>query len=123
MSQTNANGATFMEKLSTFIVDKRNLIFLITIIGLIFSAFARNWVQVENDLTFYLPDSSQTKQALAVMDEQFVTYGTAEVMVANVTPAQAPGHRGCPEPDLRQDHRPLQRHVRSVLHHLRLRRG
>ena len=89
MSQTNANGATFMEKLSTFIVDKRNLIFLITIIGLIFSAFARNWVQVENDLTFYLPDSSQTKQALAVMDEQFVTYGTAEVMVANVTPAQA----------------------------------
>jgi len=89
MSQTNANGATFMEKLSTFIVDKRNLIFLITIIGLIFSAFSRNWVQVENDLTFYLPDDSQTKQALAVMDEQFVTYGTAEVMVANVTPAQA----------------------------------
>ena len=89
MSQTNANGATFMEKLSTFIVDKRNLIFLITIIGLIFSAFSRNWVQVENDLTFYLPDNSQTKQALAVMDEQFVTYGTAEVMVANVTPAQA----------------------------------
>lgn len=56
MSQTNANSATFMEKLSTFIVDKRNLIFLITIIGLIFSAFSRNWVQVENDLTFYLPD-------------------------------------------------------------------
>ena len=130
MSQSKANGATFMEKLSTFIVDKRNLIFLITIIGLIFSAFSRNWVQVENDLTFYLPDDSQTKQALAVMDEQFVTYGTAEVMVANVTPAQAqkladtaPGHRGRPEPDLRQDHRPLQRHVRSVLHHLRLRRG
>ena len=89
MSQSKANGTTFMEKLSTFIVDKRNLIFLITIIGLIFSAFSRNWVQVENDLTFYLPDDSQTKQALAVMDEQFVTYGTAEVMVANVTPAQA----------------------------------
>ena len=89
MSQSKANGATFMEKLSTFIVDKRNLIFLITIIGLIFSAFSRNWVQVENDLTFYLPDNSQTKQALAVMDEQFVTYGTAEVMAANVTPAQA----------------------------------
>ena len=73
MSQSKANGTTFMEKLSTFIVDKRNLIFLITIIGLIFSAFSRNWVQVENDLTFYLPDDSQTKQALAVMDEQFVT--------------------------------------------------
>ena len=86
---SKANGATFMEKLSAFIVDKRNLIFLITIIGLIFSAFSRNWVEVENDLTYYLPDDSQTKQALAVMDEQFVTYGTAEVMVANVTQAQA----------------------------------
>jgi len=46
-------------------------------------------VEVENDLTYYLPDDSQTKQALAVMDEEFITYGTAEVMAANVTPAQA----------------------------------
>mgnify|MGYP004514066211 FL=1 len=90
MSDTHKEtGGTFMEKLATFIVDKRNLIFLLTIIGLIFSAFSRNWVQVENDLTFYLPENSQTKQALALMDEQFITYGTAEVMVANVTPVQA----------------------------------
>lgn len=89
MSQSNASGMTFMEKLSTFIVDKRSLIFLITIIGLLFSAVSRNWVEVENDLTYYLPDDSQTKQALAVMDEEFITYGTAEVMAANVTPAQA----------------------------------
>ena len=89
MSQSNASGMTFMEKLSTFIVDKRSLIFLITIIGLLFSAVSRSWVEVENDLTYYLPDDSQTKQALAVMDEEFITYGTAEVMAANVTPAQA----------------------------------
>ncbi len=78
-----------MEKVSTFIVDKRNLIFLLTIILLVFSAFSRSWVEVENDLTFYLPDDSETKQGLTVMDEQFVTYGTAEVMVANITPDQA----------------------------------
>ena len=89
MSQSNASGMTFMEKLSTFIVDKRSLIFLITIIGLLFSAVSRSWVEVENDLTYYLPDDSQTKQALAVMDEEFITYGTAEVMAANVTPAPA----------------------------------
>ena len=34
-------GATFMEKVSTFIVDKRNLIFLLTIILLVFSVFSR----------------------------------------------------------------------------------
>ena len=53
-----------MEKLSTVIVDKRNLIFLLTIILLVFSAFSRNWVEVESDLTYYLPSDSETKQAL-----------------------------------------------------------
>ena len=88
-NEKTESGSSFMEKLATFIVDKRNLIFLITIILLIFSVFSRNWVEVESDLTYYLPADSETKQALNIMDEQFVTYGTAEVMVANVTPEQA----------------------------------
>lgn len=76
---------SFMLKLATFIVDKRNLFFLITIIALIFSAFSRNWVEVENSLSFYLPEESETNQALDVMADQFTTYGTAQVMVANIT--------------------------------------
>ena len=76
---------SFMLKLATFIVDKRNLFFLITIIALIFSAFSRNWVEVENSLSFYLPEESETKQALDVMADQFTTYGAAQVMVANIT--------------------------------------
>lgn len=78
-----------MMKVAAFIVDKRNLIFLLTIILLIFSAFSRNWVEVESDLTFYLPEDSETKQGLNVMDDQFITYGTAEVIVCNITPSQA----------------------------------
>ena len=54
----------FMLKLATFIVDKRNLFFLITIIALIFSAFSRNWVEVENSLSFYLPEESETKHVI-----------------------------------------------------------
>ena len=89
MEQTQKHENGFMVKLATFIVDKRNLFFLITVIGLIFSAFSRNWVEVENDLSFYLPDDAETKQALNVMEEQFTTYGTAEVMVANITYEEA----------------------------------
>ena len=85
--QKNESG--FMVKLATWIVDKRNLIFLITVIGLIFSAFSRNWVEVENDLTTYLPETSDTKQALNVMDGEFVTFGSAEIMAANVTLEEA----------------------------------
>ena len=88
-TQTQKTGVSFLEKLSTVIVDKRNLVFLIVIILLVFSAFSKNWVEVESDLTAYLPETSQTKQALNVMDDQFITYGSAEVMVANITMQQA----------------------------------
>ena len=85
----SSGGESFMVKLATFIVDKRNLVFLITIILVIFSMFSRNWVEVENDLTFYLPEDSETKKALNVMEGEFTTYGTAEVMVANISYADA----------------------------------
>lgn len=79
------NSDSFMIKLATFIVDKRSLIFLITIIGIIFSCFSRNWIQVESELSEFLPDESETRQGLNVMEDQFITYGTAQVMVANVS--------------------------------------
>ena len=86
MSQNDSHQQeTFMVKLATFIVDKRNLFFLLAVILLIFSVVARNWVEVESDLTFYLPEDSETKQALNVMEDQFTTYGTAEIMVENIT--------------------------------------
>ena len=80
---------SFMLKLSTFIVDKRNLVFLIVIIALIFSYFASSWVTVEDDLTTYLPADSETRRGLDVMEDQFTTYGTADVMVANITYPEA----------------------------------
>lgn len=78
-----------MTKLATFIVDKRNLFFLLLAIGILFSLFSRNWVEVENDLKAYLPDSSESRQGLDVMEDQFITYGTAQIMVENVSAKQA----------------------------------
>lgn len=83
------SGKSFMTALATFIVDKRNLFFLLTIILLIFSAFSRNWVMVESELAAYLPEDSGTRKALDVMEEQFTTFGTAQVMVANISQEQA----------------------------------
>ena len=77
----SSGGESFMVKLSTFIVDKRNLFFLITIILVIFSMFSRNWVEVENDLTFYLPEDSETKKALNAAGTQealFAAYTAGE---------------------------------------------
>ena len=85
MSNKLKQDHSFMTQLATFIVDKRNLFFLLIVVSLIFSAFSRNWVEVENDLTTFLPDDAETKLALDVMENQFTTYGTAEVMVANIS--------------------------------------
>lgn len=82
MQENKDNNA--MVKIATLVVDKRNLIFLLTIIALVFSLVSKNWIQVENQLSEYLPVDSEAKLGLDLMDDQFVTYGTARVMVANV---------------------------------------
>ena len=87
MAEEHKNGSeenSFMIKVSTFIVDRRNLFFLLFGIALIFSVLSMNWVTVENALSAYLPDTTETSQGLERMEEQFVTYGTAKVMVANI---------------------------------------
>lgn len=83
MEENKTNG--FMLKICSFIVDKRNLFFLIFGILMVFSVFARNWVNVENSMAFYLPSITETKQGLDIMDEQFLTYGTCSCMVANIS--------------------------------------
>ena len=86
MAKENDSG---MKKVAAFIVDKRNLFFLIYAVALVFSLFSRNWVEVENDITTYLPDDTETRQGLTVMNDNFVTYGSARVMLSNVTQERA----------------------------------
>ena len=78
------NGS-FLENLAAFIVDRRNLFFLLYIFAFIFCIFSMNWVQVENDVTTYLPDDTETRQGIVAMNENFVTFGTAQIMVSNIT--------------------------------------
>ena len=80
----NGDDGSFMLKVATFIVDRRNLFFLLFGIALIFSLVSMNWTKVENALSAYLPDTTETSQGLDRMEEQFITYGTAKVMVTNI---------------------------------------
>ncbi|MCM1107413.1 MAG: MMPL family transporter [Blautia sp.] len=78
-----------MLKIASFIVDKRNLFFLLFILMMIFSAVAMGWVKVENELAAYLPQTTETRRGLDLMEEEFITYGTAQVMVSNITYEEA----------------------------------
>lgn len=88
-SKLERENDNFMTKVATFIVDRRNLFFLLFGIAIIFSVISMNWVKVENSLSSYLPASTETRRGLDRMEEQFLTYGTARVMVTNITYREA----------------------------------
>ena len=83
--QREKNSETFMTKLARFIVDKRKAFYLIFIAAFLFSAASVNKVQVNNDITTYLPSDTETRRGLTIMDQEFVTLGSANIMVSNIT--------------------------------------
>ncbi len=78
-----------MRKLAEFIVDKRKFLLIIFIAAAIGSVIMSSHINVIQELTDYLPESTETSIGLNIMDEQFTTFGTAKVMVQNVTYEQA----------------------------------
>ncbi len=89
LMEKDKKDESFMMKLSTLIVDKRKGFYLVFIMLILYSVVSMNRVKVNNDLTSYLPDTTETRQGLDLMDQEFITYGTARVMVCNVTYEEA----------------------------------
>ena len=83
------NEKNIFKRIATVIVDKRQLFFLLYIFAIVFCLFSRNWVTVENDVTTYLPEDTETRQGIVAMNENFTPFGMARVMVSNVTYQEA----------------------------------
>ena len=79
----------FMEKLATFIVDRRNVLIALFLAAAVFRAISRNWVRVNDSITDYLAEDTETRQGLDLMEREFTTYSTASVMVQNISYEQA----------------------------------
>ena len=79
----------FWLTVATFIVNKRKAIEILFVLAIIYSVLSINKVQVNQDITSYLPATSETRIGLSLMEEQFTTYGSGKVMVSNVTYPQA----------------------------------
>ena len=73
-----------MRKTAEWIVGRRNQIFAGFMVLFVFCLFMIPRVEVENELTSYLAEDTETRQGLDLMEEQFVTLGTAKVMVDNI---------------------------------------
>lgn len=91
MSKNSEQKSGGIAKLAAFIVDKRKGIYLVYIVLGIFCFFSMNWTQVNNTLSDYLGDETETRKGLDVMDAEFTTYATAQVMVDNISYSTAEG--------------------------------
>lgn len=74
-----------MMSIASFIVDKRVIVYIFFAIAIVYSIMSVSKVNVINDITSYLPSNTETRQGLDIMEEEFTTYGTADVMVTNIT--------------------------------------
>lgn len=72
-------------RLASFIVQKRKAVLVLFAVACVYCLASMSKVAVENDLTAYLPDDTETRQGLDLMESEFTTFGSGKILVANIT--------------------------------------
>lgn len=80
-----------MDRIAHVIVKRRKLIFWIFVLLAVLSACFIPEVQINYNLTKYLPPEMKTSQALDIMEKEFSLTGAARVMVEDVSIPEAAG--------------------------------
>lgn len=70
-----------MKKFSSFIVDKRKLLFVLYVIFVMVSALGLFCTNVNYDMSKYLPDNASTKVGMEVMSDEFGKMSSITVML------------------------------------------
>lgn len=79
------NKPPLMERIAAFIVDKRKAFYLVFAVAVVFCAFNLTRTEIETDLFAFLPEDTETRIGVDIMMEEFEAYGTAQVMISNIT--------------------------------------
>ncbi len=74
-----------MKKIASFIVNQSKLILIAFLLLIVYCVWGMGQVNIEYDIAKYLPQDTDTRQALSIMEEEFTTYGTAKIMIKNIT--------------------------------------
>lgn len=81
----DAEGMAFPARLARLIIRRRGLIESVFAAGCLFSLLAMFFVNVNYDLTEYLPDDAESSIGIDVMEQEFGYPGTARVMIKDVS--------------------------------------
>lgn len=73
------------KKIADFIVNKRGFILIAFMIAVIFCVLSVGKVKVLSDITSLLAEETDTRKGIILMEDEFVTYAAADVMISNIT--------------------------------------
>ncbi len=79
------NTPSIMERIAEFIVDKRKAFYLIFILACVYSIISIPKVKINDEISSYLPESTETRIGLNIMENQFTTFANAQIMISNIT--------------------------------------
>ncbi len=82
---SGAEDHGFVIRLARFIIEKRGWLEAVFLVGCIFSAIGMLFVNVNYDLTKYVPSTAQSSIGLDIMEKEFGYPGTARLMLKDVT--------------------------------------
>ena len=74
-----------MHQAASGIVRWRFVIILLFLAAAVYCALSIGKVRVNSDLTAFLAADTETRRGLSIMEDNFVTYASEDIMVANVT--------------------------------------
>ena len=74
-----------MKLVALGIVNARYIFIGLFILAAVYCGLSIGKVRTNNDLTAFLPETTETRRGLDIMEEEFITYATADIMVSNVT--------------------------------------
>lgn len=78
-----------VHKVARFIVDKRTAFFILFFIAVVYCASSISKVKLNEDITAYLPEGTETLVGIEIMQNEFTTVASAQIMLSNVTFATA----------------------------------
>ena len=74
-----------MKVIAKSIVKYRFFIMAVFLAAALYCGMSISKVKVNEDITAFLPEDTETRQGLTIMEDEFITYGTADIMVSNIT--------------------------------------
>ena len=78
-----------MKKIASFIVKFRYVILSLLLVFAGFCAYGYTKTKIEYSIESYLPQETDTKKALDIMEKEFYTFGSTSVMIKNISVEEA----------------------------------